>query len=498
MDIRKRSLIIMISQGLTQATTIILSIILVRLVDKELFGTYKQVILVYTLISGVLSFQLNQSLFYFISRTDFEKQKPLMLQTWLLVFFNTLIMGMVIYLSAHWVSELFHNPRLEVPLRIVGLFPLADRFSQLVGPFMISKDRPIRAGIYTILFMAVRMIVVVTGLALDYPLTHVLGWMITAMAFFSLLGNLDVLRMCTSGAWAMDRSLWREQLHYVGPLWISTVAMVATIQFDKALISAVYGPEIFAVYVCGAFELPIVTLVTSSLSTAVLPSLVPLARSGRHQDVVNLWQQTMRKSSLVIFPCFAFCLLEARDLMVLLFGQAFARAAWPFSIYLLGLPIRIAFFSTLLRAYGRTVAVAEGVILGFLVNVVISVAMVHFWKASLWGFIGPSIGTVAGILVLSAAMLTRTVTLTHVSMVRLLCWRELARTLLLSLCCAGLALWIPMGIEHVGIRLAVRLTLFGIIWLVVFLGTGSLAEDEKKMIFQPMAYFRKADQGGCE
>src|SRR4030043_1781898 len=100
MRIRTRSILIMVFKGLTQSVQMIISIILVRLISKEMLGSYRQVMLVYGLIAGLLTLQIEDSLYYFLPRCGLAKRRDLMTQTLSGATTISLIIGLVMFFSA--------------------------------------------------------------------------------------------------------------------------------------------------------------------------------------------------------------------------------------------------------------------------------------------------------------------------------------------------------------------------------------------------------------
>lgn len=81
MRVRTRSLVIMLGQGITQASAIAVGIVLVRIISQETFGSYRQVLLVYTTLAALVSLQLDQSLYYFVPKLAPERRRALLAQT---------------------------------------------------------------------------------------------------------------------------------------------------------------------------------------------------------------------------------------------------------------------------------------------------------------------------------------------------------------------------------------------------------------------------------
>jgi O-antigen/teichoic acid export membrane protein len=71
----------MFSQGVPQAATIILGVILVRLITQESLGTYRQVLLAYTIMASLFSLQLGNSLYYYLPKMRPDQRRTLLTQT---------------------------------------------------------------------------------------------------------------------------------------------------------------------------------------------------------------------------------------------------------------------------------------------------------------------------------------------------------------------------------------------------------------------------------
>ena len=358
MRLRYRSLIIFASNAATRVMSILTAVVLVRLMSKDDFGTYRQVYLVLMFLAGIFAMQLPDSLYYFVPKLGAERRRLLTAQTLGISWVSAGVMGLIMYFSAEPLSRLFDgNPDLASLLRLFSPMPLAFLTLALVPAFMISMDRPARAGVYTLLREGVNAAVVITLVALDYPLSAALRAVVLVASGVALLAAVDMLRLSPGRLRRPDAGLLRSQLGYVLPLLMATLTGQIGRYLDKFLISSFFDTERFAVYSVGAIHVPFVALVTTSMFSAIMPDLVRLRQDGRTEPMLGLWRKAIRKCALVLHPAFAIMLVTAPDLMVLLYGRAYQAAAWPFMIYLLELPGRVAIYGALLRVSGRTRAV---------------------------------------------------------------------------------------------------------------------------------------------
>ena len=491
MRLRTRSIIIMLSQGLTQATTIVLGIILVRLISQQTFGTYRQVDLVYLFLAGVISLQLHSSLYYFIPKLGAELRRTLLLQTFLVTGAAALVTAAVMFLGAGYIARLFHNPELVPLLRILCLLPFADRLVILIPAFMISMDRAVRAGTYSLIAATSRIAVVVIMFAVGFDLPAVMWSIVAVCGVVALVGCADMVRLCPAGEWRLVRGILRQQIGYSWPLLATAVVGTINLQLNKLLISMFFGPEAYAVYSCGAMQLPVVGLITTSLSIAMMPELVAMAADGRMQQALHTWQEAARKSSLVIFPCFVFFLGCGYDLMVLLYGQEYSQASWPFRVYLCSLPVKVAIYATLFRAAGHTRSIAVAALIALIVNMAVSTTLVIVGGGGLLSFIGPTLGMVVASWCSWSFLLWQLTHITGVQLSRIMRWKELGQVLLVGVVCGLVVFAVPLPAAPLIVTLAVQGVLYVVVFLGVMLLAGMLKEDEKEMLSWPVLVVRR-------
>ncbi len=482
MRIRTRSIVIMLSQGLTQATAIALNVILVRLISQELFGTYRQVLLVYGFAVALLNLQLDSSLFYFIPKLQIAMRRALVTQTVLLTFLGAALVSVGMVLSAWPVGRAFGNAELPKLLVVYSLVAFSDRLLSLVPAFMISLDRVVRAGVYSLASSIGRAVVVVTTLLMGMDLAGVMWVLVLVGTGIGIVGCVDMFRL-SPGAWSWpDRKLLLDQWSYCWPLWATACIAIVNAQFGSMLISAYFTPAVYAVYACGAMELPVVALVTGSVNSAIMPNLVVLAEQGRAAEALSIWQEAARKCSLVVFPCFAIFLFLSGPLMVLLYGPAYAQAAWPFSMYLMMLPLRVAVYASILRAFGKTGCIAISAVLGLVVNVIVSSAAVVGGHGGLLSFVGPAAGTVVATFAMAWYLIWQVKLAASVSWSEVMRWRELGALLGISLV-AGLATWLlPLPDMPLALRLPVQGAVFLVLLIAMIMRARILKPDERELL----------------
>ena len=476
----------MLSRAFTRVTAVVLGVILVRMISEETLGTYRQVFLVYSLVAAIIAFRLESSLFYYVPIVDARKRRVLVFQTILVTCLTSAVMGAVLFFGSGIASGLLNNPELESLVRVLWLFPLVEGLSLLVPAYMISVERVVRAGVYSAASSVLRIAAVVTAFALGLGLTDVIRLSVVAVGAVAVAGCIEMLRFTPSGPLRLDRGLIAGQIRYMWPLWATMTVGMLNIRLDRFLISNAFDPATYAVYSCGAFEIPLPLLVTGSIATAMMPTLVALAHKNRVPEVLSIWQEAARKGGLVILPCFALLLPLSRELMVLLYRESYAMAAWPFAIYLCALPVHVVLYNSFLRAVGRTRPIAASAAIGLAINIVVSVFLVKIGRGSLLSFIGPSIGTVCAIVVAASYMIRSIGVTAGIPISRVMPWKDLGRVFAVSIVAGLVMRVVPLPDMVLPAALFVRVLVFSAVLALGVRFGGILREDEKKLLVAPV------------
>ncbi len=491
MRVRDRGLIIMGSQGLTQVTTLVLSMILVRIVSKGVFGTYQQVNLVYLSIASAISLQLHSSLYYFIPKLGENRRGTLLFQSILITLGMSVIIGGLMFVGAGLIAERFENPALVPLIRVFALYPFVERIIILIPAFMISMDKSVRAGVYTLVSSIGRIVPVVVAFSLGCELVTVFWSIIAVGALIALVGCADMVRFCPGDKWRVDRRLVAEQMNFAWPLVAVSVVGMINLQLNKILIAMVFDKEVYAVYSCGAIQLPIIAMVTSSLGAAMMPELVSMVSNGKFKDALSTWQEAARKCSFVIFPCFAFFLVIAHDFIVLLYQEEYSMASWPFMVYLFSLPIRVAIYATLFRASGKTKPIAAAAVISLIVNIILSTALVLIGNGNMLSYVGPAIGAVIASWISWLYLLGKLTSLTGVSFSSIMRWKELLIILLVCVGCGFVIDLLPMSNLPIILRLTLKAIIYGALFVLTVFSFGLLQDDEKDLLKIPFRVARK-------
>jgi O-antigen/teichoic acid export membrane protein len=231
------------------------------------------------------------------------------------------------------------------------------------------------------------------------------------------------------------------QLAYAVPFALYVLASVAQENLHQYAVSGLFDAATFAIYSVGCLQLPLVDVISTTVCNVMMVGMAKALHEGREAQVVTLWHESVRKLALVFFPLAGLLLMLARDVIVLLFTEAYAASVPIFmvggsAILLSSIPI-----DGLLRVYAKTrtllalnllrLALVAGLIYGFVQ-----------W----FGLVGAVLVTVVAVAVGKAVGLFAMARRWAVGVTAVLPWRDLSAIAVAAAAAAGPALLVGYGL----------------------------------------------------
>jgi O-antigen/teichoic acid export membrane protein len=226
----------------------------------------------------------------------------------------------------------------------------------------------------------------------------------------------------------------------------------------------------YAVFENGAFELPLIGVITGSMTSVLLVHYRLMLAKQEYHEIIALLHRAMMKSAVALMPAMFFLLCVAPEFMVCLFGAKYRESAPVFQVYLLMLPVRTMAFGAIALAAGKTKALTIVSLVGLAINFVL-----NFMAISMFGYIGSAIATVLIVYAVGAygrALIAKSIL--QCSMSQFVPWANFG---MLSACAAaatplvlGARLLIPE--EYHWIRLIVSTAVYAGVTIPLFIKKG--------------------------
>jgi O-antigen/teichoic acid export membrane protein len=394
MRIASRTILIMLDRASGVILRLLMGVILVRLIDKDLLGSFRQVLMVGGFMAMLGAFSVPDSTFFFLPGVDASERKRRLSQIFFLAMTLGLTASAIVFLTADQISSAFKSGLPPSLIRLFALYPLLEICRQTLSSAMLATDRPLLAAVVSFVATLARFAVVIALFAVGQSLTTVLTAYI-AVEIFSL--SLLLVAMGLLGGLQPslpDLKFCREVFGYCLPLALSYGVGLLSRWLDRGLIALYFSAERFAEYDSGARELPFITIFSHSLAIATMPTLVTLYRQGEVSQMAALFVNSVRCTTVILLPLFVWAIISSWDIIAALYTTDYINAVYPFIAYAFIIPLRVAIYSTVLRAMGRTLPILWGAAGSCAFNIISSCLFLHWGGDSLYAFTGPAICTV--------------------------------------------------------------------------------------------------------
>lgn len=368
-----------IGNGMTSLVMLISGIVIARVLSKHDFSTVRQTLLVYNVLAPILLLGLHQSVYYFLSGENNKPRGILINFLTLIVALSTIFGLIIVIVGSEFFASHFGNPDLTKTLRWMIPYPLFIMPISLLPGIMVVRERVISFSLYnvgtkTILAFSI-IIAAYWTRSYEGPLiAHIIvpALMLPAgiwLAFFSVPGK-----------WSWPSfSFINKIVKFSVPMGMASMCGAITMQMDKVIVSTMTTPENFAVYAIGAVEIPLIGIITGSVSAVLIADMKKCVENGDFNEAVRLFRLTAEKTSYIIFPCMFFLFVCGDSIIQTLYSEKYARSVIPFRWYLLLLPARTVIFNALLMATNQTKTIFYRAIISLLINTVLSIIFVNIF-----------------------------------------------------------------------------------------------------------------------
>ena len=335
---------------------ILSSAIFSRYFEKQDYGTYKQVVFIYTIFLSLFSAGLPKIYSFFLPKLSLEQGKQVLNKLTNLFLLMGLFFAIFLYGTSGIMATVLKNPDLEHALKLFSVVPLLMMPTLGVEGVYTAFRKTHILAIYTTLTRMGMLITIVLPVILlkgTYE-TAIYGWI--ASSLFTLLVALYFkYKPFKNVGFERGTVTYRRILRYSLPLMLATLAGVAMRFADQFFISRYYGTEVFANYSNGFIPLPFVPMITGAIHAVFVPLFSRYSEeSGGEVLISNSWRSGVNKAVILIYPILIFFGLYAKEVIYIVFGPIYEESAIYFRLAMIrDLSSPFLFYSILL-ARGRT------------------------------------------------------------------------------------------------------------------------------------------------
>ncbi|MFI5006784.1 MAG: lipopolysaccharide biosynthesis protein [Solirubrobacterales bacterium] len=437
-SILKPTLVLMMGRALAFGGTFMIPLVLARVFDQAQFGTYKQLLLVFSTLYVVAPLGMSESLYYFLPREP-RRAGAYVANTMLFLLAAGLGCLALLVAGGERLATGLANADAAPYLARVGAFAGLMLVTAPLETIMIARRRYTGAA-WT---YAVSDLGRAALLAIPAALTGSLLWLFDGALLFAALRlafTLAYLRRELGRDLRPDLGALRAQLAYALPFGAAALVLIAQDTYHQYAVSSHFGVAAFAIYSVGCLQVPLVDFIAGPAGNVVM---VGMSELRQDQDgVLRLWHETTRQLALVFVPLVALLEVVARDAIVSLYTPLYVESVPIFRLWCLTILFSALQTDAVLRVHART----RFILVLNLVRLAVIVATIG-WALRAFGILGAALAAVAALALAKGLALVQVGLLTGSGLRRLLPWGSLAAITAVSAAAAAPALLVASALE---------------------------------------------------
>lgn len=490
MNLADKTILNIISKGLSAALLIFTSALMVRSFSKGDYGTYLQIMLVVNTTILIAFFGIPHSIYYYYHQVS--NKKTLLIRSFFVILFVSGLGAFFVYAFSRQLAGLLNNSDIErytIPLCVLIMLQTP---AYLKDPVLICHGRLVLNAWLTIIFSIVTFSPIIIGSILRVPIAVLLQWSIFAgiinfilflASFGTVLKQLSLsLQPDAGNGNALSKvSLW-QQFKYSFPIGLASQFGVMGQQLDQYVISMLFRPADFAVYTRGAMRIPILSSINYTIGDVLMPKYMQTFQNRDIAGFMKYYHASIEKVSKLNYPIFMFLFVAAPAIIGIVYTPRYIEAADIFRVYLLFLVTEVAVYGIVPRISGKTYILTYYTVYNVVMNVVMSLILVK-----LLGIIGAALAAVIVTSTSSLFVLYVSCGILGVSFREIFPWKNLLDVMKVSFLSVVPVYLVQVTIPHNGFIGFLLLGAEFVIYLLVCLylmGKFKVLDHEDLSIFQ--------------
>ena len=371
MELSRKIIILIYGRALSFLISLVIPIALTRLLLKEDYGSYQQLVMIYSIIQAILLLGIPQSLLYFYPRSEKENHSMLVKQTWSIVAFSSIFVVMATWGGSELMNNMFPEHHLQPFIFFIGVYTGIMLLVMPLQNLLVVEGKESLAMQCMIGFTLIDIIVLPSAAWIN-PSTLGMVHGIIATAILKAIVVLGYIYFNYLNKKHTGKSYYREQLAYGIPVGLTAMIGVINVNVDKYMVAMFFSTSIFGVYYLGSLWAPIFGWIVQSAGQVITPRLSKAHKDNNLTEMRDLYNQSVEKLSFLFFPLTIFLILIAEPLILTMFTEKFEDAVPIFTIYMILLPTYPFRIGWILMASGQTKFLLRLAILMSTINIFLS------------------------------------------------------------------------------------------------------------------------------
>lgn len=346
--------------SISNASSIFVSLISVailsRYFNKIEYGTYKQIIFIYSTLLTVFQAGLPNVFSYFLPKYSHEEGKYIVKKINNILIVLGILLSLSIFVLAKPISLFLNNPDLSSGLKLFSPFPMFVLPTLgIEGIYIVNKNTKFIAIYNTItrFIMLIFITVPVIFISNRYE-SAIIGWGIASIfAFLIALRYKNKPYSNVKREIQVDH-LFKKVANYSIPLLGSACILLLYNSINQILISKYYGISAFADYSNGYIPLPFIAILVNPIRNLFIPIFSKAKSENYFDDSIISFNNAIKELGILIIPACIFCFTFSKEIMLFLYGKQYESSYLFFMLAITYNIFEILPFQIVLSGIGKT------------------------------------------------------------------------------------------------------------------------------------------------
>ncbi|HEY9202188.1 MAG TPA: oligosaccharide flippase family protein [Gammaproteobacteria bacterium] len=412
-SLSSRSIVLIFARLSNYAVLLLSPLFLVRILDIETYGLYREFTLYALLSVTIFSFGIKGNLLYFIPK-DEANEKTYVSNSIYLIFITSLIGLLLIQVFSTPIASKLSFDYIDIMSMYIFFYLNLD----IIESFWLAKKRSNYVFLYSTTVLTARMLVVIITAYITRNIHDIIFFMTVAEALkFSILAFWWGFKQKIS--FRFNTTFARKQLTYIAPLGIGGLIAAINLKFGSIYISTMIGATALAIYSIGIYQIPVLAIVRSAVSDVIFPDMVEMNESSE-KKALHLWKRANTLFCIIVFPVFTVFMVFAEKFITIMFTEQYIDSTPIFQLMLILMVRRCFELGTPLRSKNKNKYFFRGNIIALTINIIITIALFEKYK-----LLAPAIAYVISDFIMAGYLTLKILTIYRIRLGELILWRKI-------------------------------------------------------------------------
>ena len=349
----------------------VLPLLIVRVLTQDDVGHYREAFQVITNAVIILPLGFSMSAYYFLSR-ETERRGAAVLN---ILLFNFVVGGLAclaLFLYPQAIGNIFQSDELTRLAPKVGVVIWIWIFATFLETVAIANQE---AKVATVFIIAAQFskTLLMGGAVLAFATVESFIYAAMIQGVIQTFILLNYLRSRFPGFWReFDWAFFREQMVYAIPFGLTGILWMAQSDIHNYFVGYKFSSADFAIYAYGCFEVPLIAMLSESVTSVLIPRMNALQLVGDRDEMIRLTARATQKLAFFYFPIYVFLMITSHTFVITLFTQKYEASASIFVVNLTILPFSVLILDPIVRSFkelGRLFLLTRVLVLTALIGV---------------------------------------------------------------------------------------------------------------------------------